>query len=142
MIKVPETSTDGDGFAGLAADLTPLVDVLFVLLVFFVLTANAAQVALDLNLPNKGAEAAKPLNQKNKVVVAIFAKDEKWAVDGTEFTDWKQTKAAIEVAYREKPKARFVIAGDRKVSLERFLQALSLLRTLGLKQTDIVMEQK
>ena len=142
MIRAPGASEQQNGLADLAADLTPLLDVLFILLVFFVLTANTAQVALDLTLPNKGSESAKALKDENKVVVAIFEADGKWAVDGTEHTDWDAAKSAMEQARADKPKARFVIAGDRKVSLERFLQTLSHLRALGLKQTDIIMEQR
>ena len=142
MIKAPDGSEQQNGLADLAADLTPLLDVLFILLVFFVLTANTAQVALDLTLPDKGAEAAKALKDENKVVVAIFEEDGKWGVDGANYADWNAAKAAMEKARTDKPKARFVIAGDRKVSLERFLQTLAHLRKLGLKQTDIIMEQR
>lgn len=142
MIKTPGAQGDDVGVAGLAADLTPLLDVLFVLLIFFVLTANAAQVVLDLDLPTKGAAAAKPQKEKNKVVVAIFAKEGNWGVDGTDYVNWPAAREAIEAARKAKPEARFVIAGDRKVSLERFLQTLTFLRTLGLEQTDIIMEQR
>lgn len=142
MIKLPAEKGDDTGVAGLAADLTPLLDVLFVLLIFFVLTANAAQVVLDLDLPTKGARAATAQKEKNKVVVAIFAQDGRWAVDGTDYVDWPAARDAIEAARTAKPEARFVIAGDRKVSLERFLQTLTFLRTLGLEQTDIIMEQR
>jgi len=134
--------SDDTGVAGLAADLTPLLDVLFVLLIFFVLTANAAQVVLDLDLPSKGAKAATAQKEKNKVVVAIYAQDGKWAVDGAQYADWPAARAAIEAARAARPRARFVIAGDRKVSLERFLLTLTFMRGLGLRQTDIIMEQR
>jgi len=50
MIEIP-ASKRGNIVSDLMPDLTPLLDVMFMLIVFFLLTANAVPYALDVNLP-------------------------------------------------------------------------------------------
>ena len=132
----------GNSLHELAADLTPMLDVLFILLVFFVLTANSAQLALDVTLPSDKSTAAKPLPQPKRVVVSILPEEGKWQIDGTTFESWEEAQAAIEAAKKEKPKAAFVIASDRDVPMQRFVQTLSFLRGLGVAKVDIAMEPR
>ncbi len=130
----------GNGLHELAADLTPMLDVLFILLVFFVLTANSAQLALDVTLPSDKATAAKPLPQPKRIVIAILPGEGAWKVDDRRFDDWAGTEAAIKAAVEARPKAAVVIASDRSVPMQRFVQTLSFLRGLGVAKVDIAME--
>lgn len=141
MIRRTETEDKGR-FYELAADLTPMLDVLFILLVFFVLTANSAQLALDVTLPSDKASSAKQLPQGKKIVVSILPDEGKWQVDDKEYDDWPAVEAAIRSIRKEKPKAAFVIASDRTVPMQRFVKTLSFLRELGVAKVDIAMEPR
>jgi len=140
MIRLP-SEREGSGLGDLVADLTPMLDVLFILLVFFVLTANSAQIVLDLKLPQDAAAAAKAPPEK-RVVVAVHAADRGWTVDGTPHADWDEASAAIDAAHAANPDAKMVVAGDRDATVDLFLKTLSHLRSLGLTETDILMEPK
>lgn len=134
------SSERGSGLNELAADLTPMLDVLFILLVFFVLTANSAQLALDVTLPSDKTTTAKPLPQPKRVVVAILSEDGAWQVDDKKFDSWEKAEEAIKAAQEAAPKAAFIIASDRTVPMQRFVKTLSLLRSLGVAKVDIAME--
>lgn len=132
----------GNGLYELAADLTPMLDVLFILLVFFVLTANSAQLALDVTLPKDKTTTAKPLPPPARVVIAILPDEGHWQVDDKKLETWEETEAAIKAAMEAKPKAAFVIASDQAVPMQRFVQTLSYLRSLGVAKVDIAMEPR
>lgn len=140
MIRAPGEAGDDDGVGGLVADLTPMLDVLFILIVFFVLTANSAQLVLDLKLPTEKAPAARTLDKADKIVLGIFSTKGHWTLDGKALDDWPAVQEALRALVRDRPKARFVIAGDKRISLQRFVKALAFLQELGIKDTELVMQ--
>jgi biopolymer transport protein ExbD len=119
-----------------------MLDVLFILLVFFVLTANSAQLVLDVTLPKDQATAAKPLPQPERIVIAILPDEGKWQVKDSKLETWEETEAAIKAAIEAAPKAAVVIASDQSVPMQRFVQTLSYLRSLGVAKVDIAMEPR
>lgn len=139
MIRRPGSAREG-GFADLTADLTPMLDVLFILLIFFVLTANSAQLALDVTLPQADRAAGQAVETDNRITVSVLSGEAGWRVDGATFGDWSAAQDAIRAAHSARPDAQFVIAGDRSATLQNFVQTLGFLRSLGIAQTDIVME--
>ncbi len=140
MIRAPREASEDDGVGGLVADLTPMLDVLFILIVFFVLTANSAQLVLDLKLPTEKAPQARTLDKADKIVLGIFNEEGRWTLDGKEIADWPALQAALRALVRDRPKARFVIAGDKRIPLQRFVKALAFLQELGIKDTELVMQ--
>lgn len=141
----PRSAKENGSLSDIAADLTPMLDVLFILLVFFVLTANSAQIVLDLKLPQEQSKPAKAAPQGDRIVIGVHKSDERaggWTVNGARFVEWSTAKAAIKAAFEKSPKAVFVVAGDREAQVAAFLKTLSYLRQIGLKQTNILMEPK
>ena len=74
MIQADHTSHKTTILEAILPDLTPMLDVMFILLIFFILTANAAQKTFDLSLPEKGSEYAKTLEHSENVTVYIQRK--------------------------------------------------------------------
>ena len=64
-------------------NVTPLVDVMLVLLIIFMVTAPLLAKGVKVNLPQ--ASAAQPLNQKDPIVVSV-GKDGKVSLDGDTVT--------------------------------------------------------
>ena len=69
MIKV-EAEQD-HSFAAIPVDLTPMIDILFIVLVFFILTANPLEHALRVDLPSKGADQAKVLTVNKSIQITV-----------------------------------------------------------------------
>ena len=142
MITLPEEHRNEDLVDGLVADLTPMLDVLFILIVFFVLTANSAQLVLDLTLPSDQTTAAKTLDRQKKVVLGLLPEGEAWNLDGKRYEDWKAVQDAVRAIRAERPTAGFIIAGDKGVPLQRFVNVLSFLQELGVKNTELVVQPR
>lgn len=67
MLELPEKTTN----SGLMPDLTALIDVLFILLVFLLLTAAVKLEMLDVTLPEVGNDNQAPIEQQNALVLSV-----------------------------------------------------------------------
>ncbi len=137
MIQL-NTDTSNE-FDALAVDLTPMLDILFIVLVFFILTANPALHALKVDLPSKGAEQADVVTTPKQVHLTLFAKQQ-WAVNQQIFTDWKKTQQAFSHAVHNKPDIEIIIATEKNASVERFLEIMSFLKQKNLQVAHIRMD--
>lgn len=127
------------GFAALAVDLTPMIDILFIVLVFFILTANPVEHALKVDLPSKGAEQAKALVVENTIQITLFA-ERRWLINEQIFTDWPATKIAFKAATLMAPKSEIVIATARDASVEQLLELMAFLQQENLQAAQILMD--
>lgn len=123
-----------------ALDLTPLVDVIFILLVFFLLTASSVDRALTVDLPQEGADQATPVTTPRPITLTLLAGEARWAVDDQSFRDWPEVERMLLRLRVERPTAEIVIAGERSTPLERVLQALAFLRREQWSVARILME--
>jgi biopolymer transport protein ExbD len=139
MIGSDTATADSGYLEGLTIDLTPLLDIMFLLLIFFVLTANSVQQALQLDLPEEGSEQAAPLEQKAAITLALYKSGPAWGIDEQRFDQWEAFRAALSAAHAGNPELKVVIAGDRQVPMERLLQLLALLKEQGLSAARILM---
>ncbi|WP_434997884.1 ExbD/TolR family protein [Vibrio scophthalmi] len=128
-------------------DLTPMLDIIFIVMVFLLLTANVSVQTLNVDIPK--TEESNTLTRPDKPVisVAILYSDDRseqanrWAVDGTEFHDWEQFTAALLKARNETPDKAIVIAADKKANVESMLNLLAFMQTNHISATNIVMEE-
>ena len=100
-------------------DITPLIDVLFMLIIFFVLTASFVQGKLDVQLPS-GEESS--VDMQGAVIVTVAA-DRKIFWNGREVTKEELKKLTAAANGRE-----MLVAGDEKVPYGEVAALLSLLR--------------
>ncbi|MFT3693043.1 MAG: biopolymer transporter ExbD [Kofleriaceae bacterium] len=108
-------------------NVTPLVDIMLVLLIIFMLTAHLiAKQAIEVELPRAAAAStAKP------TTIAITL-----TRDGKIYLNEKPVEAtalrsAIEAAVKADPKLQTIIAGDKEVSHGRVVWVLDLVKQLG-----------
>lgn len=111
-------------------DITPLIDVLFMLIIFFVLTTSFIQGKLDVDLPTGETETSEI---KNALTVTV----EK---DGTIFWEGiKVTKEEIPKLVRESRVREIIIAGDENAPYGRVAEVLSILRGEGVASAGLLM---
>ncbi len=137
MIQV-DTEQIGS-FEALAVDLTPMLDILFIVLVFFMLTANPAMHALQVELPAKGAEQAEALTPQTRLQLTLFAKQQ-WALNDEIFTDWQDTQRAFKQAINKAPETEIIIATEKDASVERLLEVMAFLKQQNLQAAQIRMD--
>lgn len=99
-------------------DLTPMLDVVFIMLIFFIVTASfVKEVGLDVNLPPKTDQPPPPDAPEN-ILVRISADNQIWFRDenGERRVDERQVRSNIQTLRAALPKAAVIIQADRKAS--------------------------
>jgi biopolymer transport protein ExbD len=107
-------------------NVTPLVDIMLVLLIIFMLTAHLiARQAIELELPR----AATASTVKPTTLAVSMTRDGAIYLAGAPVTP-DALRAAIRAAVKADPKTQVVIAGDKAVSHGRVVWLLDVIRSL------------
>ncbi len=120
-------------------DLTPLIDIIFIMLVFLMLTANPVTHLLSMELPQQAARSAPDPAPPSPLHLALTAEAPHWHLEQTGFASLDQFKTAL-LSQPDLTDRPIVVAGDKSVPLEPVLQLFSLLQAEGLTQVQFVME--
>lgn len=116
-------------------DLTPLIDMLFILLVFLLLTANAIPLTLPIDLPQT-EDQLEHYEGEEPIIISIQDNSELWNIDEQDLS-WEDLQAYI-ISLPEDQE--LVIQTDKKVEVQRLLQLLSFLSTQPIDVTQVWME--
>ena len=127
----------GHGELPLNADInvTSLVDVAFVLLIIFMITAPIMQGGVDVRLPRALVRAIEP---KQGLVVTVDA-DGKIYLDqaGLSYDDFRATFPAF---VRTKRPTGVYLRADGRVAYARVVQVLAVIRGAGVQDVGLVAE--
>jgi biopolymer transport protein TolR len=117
-------------------NVTPLVDVMLVLLIIFMITAPLLTAGVKVQLPQ--AQAARPLNPKEPVVVVV-GRDGKIAVGDTpvELADLAQL---VKLKIGDDRERVVHLRGDKDAAYGQMVAALDQLATNGVTHIAIVTE--
>jgi biopolymer transport protein TolR len=120
-------------------NVTPLVDVMLVLLIIMMLIAPMLQKGVNVKLPEAGNTVDKPDTQ-TQTVVAIDSANQFWvnglAVDKGSFAD--KVKTVLE----DKTEKVVLIRGDQDALYSAIMQAMDDLRTAGIENIGLITEKK
>ncbi len=119
----------------IAPDLTPIIDIVFILLIFFMVTSvfKKEDVSLALDLPDLHA-AAKPSNEK---MVMIELDEEILSVDGKVYT-FGEVSTLFE-SYEKKTLLSVRI--DKEVPYERVMKLFDQLQIHGLSSFSLIADR-
>ncbi len=129
-------SVDDYSLRTIAPDLTPLIDIIFILIVFLILTSNPAIVELMVELPKKQEEKLEQFAQDKKSVILKIKGENKFNLGSKYINNLGDLK--LELSNMDSKK-ELVIAGDKKISLQTFLSVLVLIEELKINNTRILM---
>lgn len=116
-------------------DLTPLIDVVFLLLIFFMLTTTfATSKTITINLPEaKTGESADPNNQ---IITVTIDSQGAYFIQGQNIPE-KELKNALLTAIGNDHQRVLSLLADRKTSHGTVVQVMDIARSLGLNQMVI-----
>lgn len=140
MISLRENDPHDGRLRDLAPDLTPMLDILFILLVFFMLTAGSVFQSLNLTLPSSVDEEITMLNEPKHIMLEI--REGGYAIDGKVFNDFAALKSVVPNIFKDKPEHELVIAGDKDISIEELLKVLTFLQSQGIEAANILMQNE
>ncbi len=124
-------------------DLTPMIDIIFIVMVFLLLTANVSVQTLNVDIPK--TDESSQLSTPDKPVISIgilHNEEEKWALDGVKFSDWSAFTAELLKTHDTYPDKPFVIAADKKAEVESMLNLFAFMQKHKISATNIVMEEQ
>lgn len=120
-----------------AIDLTPMLDVVFIMLIFFIVTASfIKEPGIDVDRP----DATTADSVKTPILVAISGEDKVW-VNKTE-VDSRQVMRQIQALFAETPKGKVVIQADKDASIKLLTEVAQAAREAGVGEITIATEQE
>lgn len=118
---------------GLQVNLTPLIDMVFILLIFFIVTASfVKESGIDVDRPTAQTAARK---ERGNIIIGVNKAGEIW-IDKQQ-TDIRMLRAHVERIKAENPEASVVILADRETKTGIVVQAMDQARLAGVAQVSI-----
>lgn len=115
-------------------NVTPLVDVMLVLLVVFMVAAPLLTVGVPVNLPHTDA---KPIDTpKQPLVVSLNAQGQIYVANRAVSTDGLVPR--LQQLTHANPDAPLYVRGDRAISYGRVLKVMSLVSAAGFHKVSLI----
>jgi len=118
-------------------NMTPLIDVMLVLLVVFILAVPAIHSAIPLSLPRASSAASQQPTEPVRLDIDAQGRNY-W--NGNAVAD-DGLKAQAQQAATLDPQPVVRLSGDRAVPYERVLQTLSTLQSAGLAKVNFIAQK-
>jgi biopolymer transport protein ExbD len=117
-------------------NLTPMLDVVFIMLIFFIVTASfVKESGIDVNRPNAATSERK---EKGNILVAISADNQIW-IDRRQ-VDPRALRANIERMHAENPLGSVLIVADEESKHKLLVQVMDAARSAGVTDVSIAAE--
>ncbi len=114
-------------------NLTPMLDVVFIMLIFFIVTASFIKEAgIDVNRPDAFTADSQ---EDAAILIAISEGDEIW-IDRRE-VEPRAVRDAIEKLHLENPKGSIVIQADENSTHEMLVVVMEAAKTVGVQNVAI-----
>ena len=115
-------------------NLTPMLDVVFIMLIFFIVTASFVREAgIDVNRPDAPMTESKP--EDANILVMINGNDEIWIE--RRLIDPRAVRANIERMHAENPSGSVVIQANNKSSNKILVEVMDSARSAGVYNISI-----
>jgi biopolymer transport protein ExbD len=114
-------------------NLTPMLDVVFIMLIFFIVTATfVKESGIEVNRPD-AATAVKA--EKANILIAIGPNNDIW-IDRRQI-DVRSVRPNIERLHAENPQGSVVIQADKESKTDTLIQVMDAARSAGVFNVSI-----
>ncbi|HAQ34551.1 MAG: biopolymer transporter ExbD [Maricaulis sp.] len=109
-------------------NMTPMLDVVFILLIFFIVTSVfIKEPGVQVERP----DAATTERQRPSILIAITGEDEVWI--NRRIYDINGVRGAVEQLVEENPRAEAMIQGDQDASIGLVLEVQQIVGNMGIR---------
>jgi biopolymer transport protein ExbD len=119
-------------------NMTPLVDVMLVLLIIFIITVPVMKHSVNIDLPRASSE--QQLIKPETVRLSVDA-DGRYYVNDAKISD-EELAPRLQAAAAQNPQPDLHIRGDKAVRYERVAQAMAAAQQAGLRKIGFITEPK
>ena len=118
-------------------NITPMVDVMLVLLVIFIVTAPLLTTGVNVKLPQ--TTKTKSLPQDNKALTLYVERDGTLTLNESKL-DLDTLTARLEGIREANPEVRIYVKGDKDVAYGQMMQVMAAVTAAGITQVAFVTE--
>ena len=119
-------------------DITPMLDIVFIMLIFFIVTATfVKESGIDVTRPD--AETAV---KQNRVAILIAIRDNNEIWINRRNVDLASVRANVEKLHAENPQGGAVIQADRQAETGVLVEIMDQVRLAGVGAMSIAAEEK
>lgn len=115
-------------------NVTPLVDVMLVLLIIFMVTAPMLQQGIDVNLPETKSTGAQT---SDAPMVLVIQKDGKLKIGGKDVA-MAALSARLDAIFSTRKNKEIYVQADKDVSYGTVAEALAEIRSAGISNMSLV----
>lgn len=119
--------------AGPSLDLTPVIDMVFLLLIFFLAATTFQQNEREMNVALPSASAAAPISAAMREIVVNVTRDGEMIVGGRT-TGEEELRELIEGAVKNNPEQKVSVRGDRATAYENIVRVLDICKASGVQE--------
>ncbi|RUM53601.1 MAG: biopolymer transporter ExbD [Methylococcus sp.] len=117
-------------------NLTPMLDIVFIMLIFFIVTTSfVKESGIDVNRPT--AETAER-KERGNIIVSIRANGEVW-ID-KRAVDIRAVRANVARMHAENPRGSVIIAADGDTKTHYLVEVMDQIRMAGITNASIATE--
>lgn len=117
-------------------DMTPMLDIVFIMLIFFIVTASfIKESGIDVNRPSAKTAVRK---EHGNIIVAIRPNGEVW-ID-KRLVDVRAVRANVARLHAEQPLGSVVITADKETKVKILTQVMDQVRLAGILNASIATE--
>jgi len=119
-------------------DLTPMLDVIFIMLIFFIVTTSfIKESGVDVHRPSAKTAEKK---QRASILVAITSEGAIWIQKRQ--VDVRSVRANIEKLHAESPEGTVIIQADKESETGILIDVMDQIKLAGVKSISISAHQK
>ncbi|MDH5903095.1 biopolymer transporter ExbD [Vibrio splendidus] len=133
---------DEEASSSLQDAMTPMIDVIFVIIAFMMLMINAPLLTMEVELPKAVEKPVVTNVQKNVVSIGVVNGDDAWLVNNTRVLSMDLLKESLikqKLMYPDQ--LSVVIHSDKQVPMERVVALFGTLQELELNVSHLALQQ-
>ena len=114
-------------------NLTPMLDVVFIMLIFFIVTASfVKESGIEISRPGASTAVRK---ERGNILIAITANDQIWM--NRRQVDPRALRANIERMHAENPQGSVVVQADKDAKTGLLVRVMDAARSAGVKDVSL-----
>jgi len=124
----------------LLPDLTPLLDVVFMLIIFLILSINTTSFSLEVNLPEDKDNISKVISDKDQIEIHLLPSN-MWQINEKKFDDERKFRNYLLNFYQKNKNRKIIIIVDKNSKAQKLISILTFLKKENIQMADILVEK-
>jgi biopolymer transport protein ExbD len=116
-------------------NITPLLDLAFVLLIIFMITTPLMDNSMDLQLPKSGS--AQPPPDQTQVETIAIDRDARLQLNGRALS-FEELEAQLIALVAQKPEAAVVVRSDRELPVQKLVDILDVVKAAKITKVGVI----